>query len=258
MTSQRLKSAFQSNRKAFTPFLMAGAPDPATSQSFLNRLPEAGADIIELGMPFSDPMADGPIIEAAGKRALENGMNPAGVLNMVREFRKHHQTPIVLMGYYNPVYRYGPERFCADAAAAGVDGLLIVDLPPEEEAELTPFLKTHGLDLIRLITPTTPPERIKRITAHAGGFIYYVSVKGVTGGKSADTGDLQQAVQTIKNITSLPVAAGFGIKTPQQAAEAAKAADAVVVGAALVQKLQEEGLEAALGLAKELAAAIKV
>lgn len=254
MTS-RISNVFLTNRKIFIPFLMAGDPDIATSQEFLNRLPEAGADIIEIGVPFSDPAADGPVIEAAGNRALAQGMTLAKVLEMVATFRKiNTTTPLVLMGYYNPIYHYGVEKFAADASAAGVDGLIIVDLPPEEEAELTIHL--NHIDLIRLIAPTTPTQRQQYVTSHASGFVYYISVKGITGGKAAEASDLKTAIDILKKHTSLPIAAGFGIKTPAQAAEAAKVADAVVVGSALVQCLHENGMEAALALAKELADAV--
>lgn len=245
----------ETNRPAFIPFLMAGDPDPATAQEFLRRLPEAGADIIEIGVPFSDPAADGPVIEAAGLRALSNHTTLASVLTMVAEFRRSNtHTPIVLMGYYNPIYRYGVERFTREAAVAGVDGLIIVDLPPEEEAEVTQHL--GNIDLIRLIAPTTPTQRQQYITQHASGFVYYISVKGITGGQTAEGADLRAAIEHIKTHTALPVAAGFGIKTPAQAAEAAKVADAVVVGSALVQKLHDAGIEAALALAKQLADAV--
>lgn len=251
----RIASVFATGRKAFIPFLMAGDPDAATAREFLRRLPEAGADIIEIGVPFSDPAADGPVIEAAGLRALAQGTTLASVLAMVAEFRRSNtHTPLVLMGYYNPIYRYGVERFAQDAAAAGVDGLIIVDLPPEEEEEVTGCL--NNIDLIRLIAPTTPTQRQQYITQHASGFVYYISVKGITGGQSAAEDDLRAAINTLKAHTTLPVAAGFGIKTPAQAAQAAKIADAVVVGSALVQKLHEDGLEAALVLAKQLADAV--
>jgi tryptophan synthase alpha chain len=254
MTS-RITTIFAQKRPVFIPFLMAGDPDIGTSQEFLNRLPEAGADIIEIGVPFSDPAADGPVIEAAGLRALANHTTLAKVLAMVAAFRETNTTtPIVLMGYYNPIYRYGIKQFALDAAAVGVDGLIIVDLPPEEEAELTVHLK--HIDLIRLIAPTTPTQRQQYITSHASGFVYYISVKGITGGQAAEAGDLKSAIDNIKQYTSLPVAAGFGIKTPSQAAAAAKLADAVVVGSALVQCLHEQGITAALKLAEELADAV--
>ncbi len=255
--SQRLANTFTASRPAFIPFLMAGDPVMEISQQFLNALPAAGADVIEIGMPFSDPMADGPVIDAAGKRALANGMNLPKVLEMVHQFRKTSQTPVILMGYYNPIYHYGVEKFCKDAGLAGVDGMLIVDLPPEEESELLPHLKRNHLDLIRLIAPTTPPDRIKLITKHASGFIYYVSVKGITGDKSVELASLQEAIARIKATTTVPVAAGFGIKTPAQATEAAKAANAVVVGSALVEALHQKGLNAALELARSLSTAVK-
>jgi tryptophan synthase alpha chain len=251
----RISTVFSSGKKAFIPFLMAGDPDQKTAQRFLNALPEAGADIIEIGIPFSDPMADGPLIELAGRRALAAGMTLAKVLEMVRNFRTENTTtPLVLMGYYNPIYIYGVERFCKDAAAVGVDGLIIVDLPPEEEAELTQYL--NGIDLIRLIAPTTPTQRQQYVMRHASGFVYYVSVKGITGDKSADASELQTAISNLKQHTTLPIAAGFGIKTPEQAAAAAKAADAVVVGSALVNELHQKGVDAAIELARKLAHSI--
>ncbi len=253
-----ISTVFASGKKAFIPFLMAGDPNLAISQEFLNRLPAMGADIIEIGIPFSDPMADGATIELAGLRALAAGMNLHKVLQMVRDFRlTNHTTPIVLMGYYNPIYIYGAERFSADAAAAGVDGLIIVDLPPEEEAELTQYLSSK-IDLIRLIAPTTPAARQSYVTAHASGFVYYISVKGITGDKSAVSDDLSAGIAQLRAQTSLPIAAGFGIKTATQAAEAAKLADAVVVGSALVDTLHKNGLEAALTLAKEIADAVHI
>lgn len=251
----RISTIFAANRKIFIPFLMAGDPDIATSQEFLNRLPEAGADIIEIGVPFSDPAADGPVIEAAGNRALAQGMTLADILAMVTAFRKTNTTtPLVLMGYYNPIYHYGIKQFAADASTAGVDGLIIVDLPPEEEAELTVHL--NKIDLIRLIAPTTPTQRQQYITNHASGFVYYISVKGITGGKAAEEAELANSIAALKKHTTLPIAAGFGIKTPEQAAAAAKAADAVVVGSALVQCLHEQGMDAALVLTKKLADAV--
>jgi tryptophan synthase alpha chain len=244
-------------KTAFIPFIKAGDPTLATAQEFFTKLPASGADIIEIGVPFSDPVADGAIIEAAGKRALQNTMSLKKVLEMVEEFRQaNDHTPIVLMGYFNPIYRYGVAKFSLDAEKAGVDGVIIVDLPPEEEAEVTPSLAEHGIDLIRLIAPTSSVDRQHYITQHASGFVYYISVKGITGGISATHSDLETAIQQLRQQTTLPIAAGFGIKTPAQAAQAASLADAVVVGSALVQTLYAEGLEAALSLAKNLANAI--
>lgn len=239
MTS-RITSTFanlkKQGRAALIPFIMGGDPDEKTTLALLHALPKAGADIIEVGMPFSDPMADGPIIQASGLRARERGMTVAKVLNLVAEFRKtDDKTPIILMGYYNPLYRFGVEKFCDTAHKAGVDGLIIVDLPPEEEAEFRPAAERAGLALIRLIAPTSVPERLPLLLAHAKGFVYYISVAGVTGAKSADDASLQKNLAEIRKHTSLPVAVGFGVKTPDQAAAIGKIADAVVVGSALVE-----------------------
>jgi len=198
----------------------------------------AGADLIEIGMPFSDPMADGPAIQEAGQRALKAGISLRRTLALVRELRRaDDETPIVLMGYYNPIYRYGPESFAQDAAAAGVDGVIIVDLPPEEDAELTKPARRAGLDFIRLATPTSDDQRLPRIVEHASGFIYYVAVAGITGTRSADAASVAAAVTRLRRFTGLPIAVGFGIRTPRQAAEVARAADAAVIGTALVQRL---------------------
>lgn len=260
--SQRLSTTFSTlkseAKSAFIPFIMGGDSSLAASLSLLKKLPENGADIIEIGMPFSDPMADGPTIEAAGQRALEAGTTLKDVLQMIASFREENQhTPIILMGYYNPLYRYDIAQLSADAEKAGVDGFIIVDLPPEEEAEVTPHFKAHNLDLIRLIAPTTTSDRQAYVTEHASGFVYYVSVKGITGGKAAAVDDLDDAVARLKGTTPLPVAIGFGIKTPEQAAEVSQVADAVVVGSAIVQRFHEEGESAALALVKSLADAVR-
>jgi tryptophan synthase alpha chain len=206
--------------------------------AILHGLPGAGADVIELGVPFTDPMADGPSIQKAGQRALKAGATLAGVLAMVRDFREGEgETPVVLMGYLNPILSYGVERFCCDAAASGVDGLIIVDLPPEEADEVAPHARDAGLDLIRLIAPTTDEARLPRVLAATTGFVYYVSITGITGTRSASAEHLAEAVPRIRRHTDLPLAIGFGIRTPQQAAEAARLADAVVVGSALVDTL---------------------
>lgn len=238
----RLKSTFDrlkaENRAAFIPFVMGGDPDAETSSELIARLPEAGADIIEIGVPFTDPMADGPAIQLAGQRALEAGQTLAKTLTMVRSFRaKDDQTAVVLMGYYNPFYAYGPEKFVRDAVAAGVDGLIIVDLPPEEDAELCLPAKAAGLDFVRLATPTTDDERLPAVLQHASGFVYYVSVAGITGGATGASSSVSEAVKRLKRESGLPVAVGFGIKTEERAAEIAQHADAVVVGSALVDTL---------------------
>jgi tryptophan synthase alpha chain len=227
------------NRSAFVTFLMAGDPDPATSLEVIKALPKAGADIIEIGMPFTDPMADGPSIQAAGLRALKGGMTLKKTLAMVREFRKGDDaTPLVLMGYYNPIYIYGVDKFLVDAKSAGVDGLIVVDLPPEEDSELcVPALKA-GLNFIRLATPTTDDKRLPAVLANTSGFVYYVSVTGITGSAGADSKVVGDAVTRIKRHTALPVCAGFGIRTAESARAIAANADGAVVGTALVDALR--------------------
>jgi tryptophan synthase alpha chain len=225
-------------RSGFAPFIMGGDPDYARSLALLKALPGAGADLIELGVAFTDPMADGPAIQAAGLRALDAGQTLAKTLTMVRSFREgDDQTPLVLMGYYNPFYAYGVDRFLKDAKAAGVDGLIIVDLPPEEDVELCLPARAAGLDFIRLATPTTDDARLPAVLTNTSGFIYYVSVAGVTGAGTGARGDVDQAVARIKKASRLPVGVGFGIKTPEAAAATAKIADLVVVGSALVERL---------------------
>ncbi|KQW19372.1 tryptophan synthase subunit alpha [Afipia sp. Root123D2] len=227
-------------RAAFVTFVMAGDPDPATSLSIIKALPKAGADIIEIGMPFTDPMADGPAIQAAGLRALKAGMTLTKTLGLVRDFRKDDgRTPLVLMGYYNPIYIYGVDKFLADAKAAGVDGLIIVDLPPEEDTELCLPAMKAGLNFIRLATPTTDDKRLPAVLANTSGFVYYVSITGITGSASADTAQVADAVARIKRHTKLPVCVGFGIRTPEAARGIAQAANGVVVGSALIDALRE-------------------
>ena len=216
-------------------FVTAGDPNAATTPALLDALVGAGVDFIELGMPFSDPMADGPAIQAASLRALKGGMTLAGTLQIAADFRKRHpDTPLILMGYYNPIYIYGNDRFIADAVTAGVDGLIIVDLPPEEDTELCLPAKKAGLKFIRLVTPTSDETRLPAILAEASGFVYYVSVLGITGTKSAAGDSISAAYQRIRSQTDLPIVAGFGIRTPAQAAEAATHTDGVVVGSAVV------------------------
>ncbi|MQX38010.1 tryptophan synthase subunit alpha [Roseospira navarrensis] len=225
-------------RGGLVTYVMAGDPDREASQAILNGLPAAGADIIELGMPFSDPMADGPTIQAAGQRALKAGQTLRGTLEMLARFRETDtDTPVVLMGYYNPIHSWGVDRFAADAAAAGADGVIIVDLPPEEAPELTGPLNAHGLHLIMLAAPTTDAARMPAVLAHAGGFLYYVSITGITGTRSADETQVAEAVARLRARTDLPVAVGFGIRTPEQAAAMARAGDAAVVGSALVDRI---------------------
>jgi tryptophan synthase alpha chain len=235
----RFAELAKQGRSAFVTFLMAGDPDPKTALDIIKALPKAGADVIELGMPFTDPMADGPSIQAAGLRALKAGMTLKKTLEMVRGFRKGDDaTPLVLMGYYNPIYIYGVDKFLADAKAAGVDGLIIVDLPPEEDTELCIPAMKAGLNFIRLATPTTDDKRLPAVLANTSGFVYYVSITGITGGAGADSKVVGEAVARIKRHTKLPVCVGFGIRTPEAAREIAENANGAVVGTALVDALR--------------------
>ena len=216
-------------------FVSAGDPDRATSDAILDALVEAKVDIVELGMPFSDPMADGPAIQAASLRALKAGMTLSGTLEMAKGFRaRHPDTPLVLMGYYNPIYIYGVETFLADAVAAGVDGLIIVDLPPEEDDELCLPARAAGLDFIRLVTPTSDAERLPVVLSTASGFVYYVAITGITGTRSAGADSISAAYSRISAATDLPVVTGFGIRTPEQAGQAASLSDGAIVGSAVV------------------------
>ncbi|HYS49574.1 MAG TPA: tryptophan synthase subunit alpha [Xanthobacteraceae bacterium] len=226
-------------RAALVTFMTAGDPDPATSLALLKAAPAAGADVVELGMPFTDPMADGPAIQASSQRALKAGQTVRKTIEMVRTFRRgDDETPVVLFGYYNPIYIYGVDKFLADAKTAGVDGLLVVDLPPEEDDELClPALKA-GLNFIRLATPTTDDRRLPAVLANTSGFVYYVSITGITGSAIPDTSRVTQAVARIKRHTDLPVAVGFGVKTAQDARTIAASADGVVVGTALVEAVR--------------------
>jgi len=225
-------------RSAFVTFLMAGDPDPETSLAIIKALPQAGADIIEIGMPFTDPMADGPAIQAAGLRALKAGMTLKKTLDLVRKFRSgDNVTPIVLMGYYNPIYVHGVETFLVEARAAGVDGLIVVDLPPEEDEELCLPALRAGLNFIRLATPTTDDRRLPAVLANTSGFVYYVSITGITGSAAADASQVGAAVTRIRRHTALPVCVGFGIRTPEAARAIARAANGAVVGTALVDAL---------------------
>ena len=263
----RLQTRFaelkQQNRAALVTFITAGDPGYSTSLDILKGLPEAGADVIELGMPFTDPMADGPAIQLANIRALGNGQNLARTLKMVREFRAgNDSTPLVLMGYFNPIHYYGVERFIADAKEAGVDGLIIVDLPPEHNEDLCQPAQAAGLDFIRLTTPTTDDARLPTVLAGSSGFVYYVSVAGVTGAGAATLEHVEQAVARLRRHTDLPVAIGFGIRTPEHAASVARLADGVVVGSALVDKIANAGssadaVQGVLGLCRELAEVVR-
>jgi tryptophan synthase alpha chain len=236
---QRFAASRTEGRAALVTFLTAGDPDPATSLAILRALPAAGADVVELGMPFTDPMADGPAIQMSSQRALKAGQTLKTTLDMVRAFRQADgATPIVLMGYYNPIYVYGVDRFLADATSAGVDGLIVVDLPPEEDEELCLPALGAGLNFIRLATPTTDDKRLPAVLANTSGFVYYVSVTGITGAAAPDPGKVAGAVARIKRHTRLPVAVGFGVRTAAQAAAIAAGADGVVVGSALVSALK--------------------
>ena len=261
---RRFAALKEEGRAGLVAFLMAGDPDPDTSLSIISSLPQAGADVIELGMPFTDPMADGPAIQAAGLRALKGGQTLQKTLDLVRRFRARDEaTPIVLMGYFNPIYVYGVERFLAEAKACGVDGLIVVDLPPEEDGELClPALKA-GLNFIRLATPTTDDARLPQVLTNASGFVYYVSIAGVTGSAAPDPLQVAAAVARIKRRTPLPVGVGFGVRTPEHArAIAAGGADAVVVGSALIEALKASldadgrASERTVGAVRELAASL--
>jgi tryptophan synthase alpha chain len=235
----RFAALAREGRAGLVTFVTTGDPDYATSLAVLKALPKAGADLVELGMPFTDPMADGPAVQASSLRALRAGQTLKKTLALVREFRAGDgATPIVLMGYYNPIYIYGVDRFLADAKAAGVDGLIVVDLPPEEDEELClPALKA-GLAFIRLATPTTDDKRLPAVLKNTSGFVYYVSITGITGGAAPDTGKVTATVARIKRHTKLPIAVGFGVRTPEHAAAIARGADAVVVGSALVEAIR--------------------
>ncbi|KXU36400.1 tryptophan synthase subunit alpha [Ventosimonas gracilis] len=262
----RLTTAFaqlkQQNRAALITFVTAGDPNYEQSLALLKALPEAGADIIELGMPFSDPMADGPAIQRANLRALAGGQTLPRTLQMVREFRAENQkTPLVLMGYFNPIHRYGVPTFIEQAKAAGVDGLIVVDLPVEHDAQLCTPAQAAGLDFIRLCTPTTDENRLPKVLTGSSGFIYYISVAGVTGAASASEQQLKQALSRLRRHSRLPLAVGFGIRSPEQAAMVAHLADGVVVGSALVEKIAEaaspeQATADVLALCRELSAAV--
>jgi tryptophan synthase alpha chain len=258
----------RAGRGALIPYLEAWDPDQATSMAILRGMPEAGADLIEIGMPFTDPMADGPIIQAAGKRGLKAGVKLRDVLAMVREFRHGDETtPVILMGYLNPILSYGADRFCVDAAAAGVDGLIIVDLPPEESDMLLPYATANGLDFIRLVAPTTNDRRLPLVMRGSSGFVYYVSITGITGTRSASSEHLAAAIPRIREATDLPIAIGFGVRTPAKAGEASRVADAAVVASALIETLASHldadgrampgAADAVLAQVRDLAAAVR-
>ena len=263
----RLQSRFaelkQQNRAALVTFVTAGDPDYASSLEILKGLPAAGADVIELGMPFTDPMADGPAIQLANIRALAAKQNLPKTLQMVREFRAtDSRTPLVLMGYYNPIFAYGVERFIADAKEAGVDGLIIVDLPPEHNDELCEPAQAAGLDFIRLTTPTTDDQRLPTVLNGSSGFVYYVSVAGVTGAGAATMDHVEQAVARLRRHTDLPLCIGFGIRTPEHAADVARRAEGVVVGSALVDQIAkaaspQQAIDGVLNLCAQLAEGVR-
>ncbi len=249
-TFARLRAA---NQSGFIAYIMGGDPDHGASLALMKALPSAGVDIIELGMPFTDPAADGPVIELAGLRALKSGTTVTTVLDMATEFRKTNGiTPIILMGYANPVHHMGYGKFAAAAKASGVDGAIIVDLPPEEDGELRAEFERHDLALIRLATPTTDDARLPKVVANTKGFVYYVSVAGITGKDLGAQKSVADAVSRIREASNLPVVVGFGIKTPEQSAQVAKTADAVVVGSAIVDEYHKNGQEAALALTRRL------
>lgn len=235
----QFKHLKQANEKALVTFITAGDPDLDTTETLLSILAESGVDIIELGIPFSDPMADGPTIQRASERALASGTTLEGILQLVSRARKQISTPIVLMGYSNPIHAYGWERFAQDAAQAGVDGLLLVDLPPEEADELLPSARAAGLKIIFLLTPTSDLNRIKQVSRYGSGFLYYVTVTGVTGARQSVSNSLEDELKTVRARINLPVVAGFGVSTPEQAAQVANVADGVVVGSAIVKLFEK-------------------
>lgn len=264
MTVSRISRRFAElrarGRSAFIPFVEAFDPDRPTSLALLRALPAAGADLIEVGVPFSDPMADGPIIQAAGQRALRAGATLAGVLDLVADFRAGDTaTPVILMGYLNPLMSFGIESFCRRAAAAGVDGLIVVDLPPEEQDLLLPAARRAGLDFIRLIAPTTSDARLPAVLEGSSGFVYYISITGITGTRSASRDELAREIPRLRRATRLPIAVGFGVKTPEQAAVVAELADGAVVASALIDlmagTLDEAGRPTAATLPRVLEAA---
>jgi len=246
----------QENTAGFVAYVMAGDPDADTTLKMMRGLAEGGADVIELGVPFTDPMADGPTIQRAAIRALAGGMTLTGVLEIVRRFRETNaETPVVLMGYANPFFSRGYSEAASAMAQAGADGVICVDIPPEEDAEFRTALHGHGLAFVRLAAPTTSDDRLPQVVTHASGFVYYVSTTGVTGAGSGETGDISAAVERVRKASGLPVAVGFGVKTPERAAEIGRVADAVVVGSAIVDALDTQGAEEALRLAGRLAKA---
>ena len=266
--ASRFAALRRKGRGALIPFIEAYDPDSETSMALLRGLPESGADLIEIGVPFTDPMADGPTIQAAGRRALRAGAKVAGTLAMVCDFRREDDaTPIVLMGYLNPILSYGPKRFCEDAAKVGVDGLIVVDLPTEEADVLLPFTNANGLDFIRLVAPTTDDVRLPLVLGGSSGFVYYVSITGITGTRTASADQLADAIPRIRRFTDLPIAVGFGVRSPAQAAAAVRAADAAVVASKLIDTMvgtldandraTEATVQAVLAEVRQLADAVR-
>jgi len=270
--SWRIERRFQAlkkeGRSGLVTFTMMGDPDIETSFEILRGLPGAGADIIEIGSPFTDPMADGPVIQVAGQRALKGGITLEKTIDLVRRFREEDgETPLILMGYYNPIYIYGVERFLRDALDAGLDGLIIVDLPPEEDAELCLPALEAGLAFIRLTAPTTDDARLPRVLENSSGFVYYISITGITGADAASSASIEAAVARLRRHTELPVAVGFGIKTPEQAGEVARVADAAVVGSAIITAIENslddsgartvQTVDAALSLVRDLSIGVR-
>lgn len=267
MSDTRIDSRFAAlraeGRAGLVTFLSAGDPDAATSLEIVKGLPSAGADLIELGMPFTDPMADGPSVQAAGLRALQSGATMRHTLQLVRGFRaEDDETPIILMGYYNPIHHYGVEPFLKDAVEAGVDGLIVVDLPPEEDEELCLPALNAGLNFIRLATPTTDDKRLPAVLANTSGFVYYVSITGITGAAAVDVGPVTSAIERLRRHTDLPIGVGFGIKNAVDAAAVARVADAAVVGSALVDRIEaaaspRAAVDGVLSLVRELADGVR-
>ncbi len=252
----RLQKTFTSKKTSLITFIMGGDPDLETCWELLKELPHAGADIVELGMPFSDPTADGIAIQKAGQRALAAHTKLKDILKLAKRFRAEHpNTPLILMGYYNPILQYQPENFVRQAKEAGVDGVILVDLPPEEESEIAPLLREQDIAPVRLVAPTTPDERLPYLFEHADGFIYTIAIKGITGAASASAASLQQRVEHLRNFSKLPIAIGFGIRSAAQVRELKDIADGIVVGSALVEVLAQQGVQAALNLVTELAKA---
>ena len=261
MSRGRIAKTFAALRSrgeaAFVPFLTFGDPEPAASLELLRALDRSGADLIELGIPFSDPMADGPVLQRAAERALRGGATLRAALDTVAAFRRDSQTPVVLFGYYNPFFRYGVGRLAADAREAGADGFLCVDLPPEESADLDRAAKHEGLDLIYLLAPTSTPARFRRVLSRARGFVYFVAVTGVTGVRATLPENLERLVATVRAETDLPIGVGFGISTPEQAARVATFADAVIVGSAISRVIEESGREEVVARVEAFAAGLR-